>query len=204
MLFLTRRYYVFDEAHQLLDGGVIRYNPTLEKIFIRNEDLRGEVFLSQEEEYLHMHGNVISKLAGKIHIDNILHPYHHPLKAPLSRVAKVENYLTPADIYEILQQSEQPDETFLKRFESSFHRFNADQARLLYIKIAPWYFENFDSQILKRITLFFTMGELTDKLYEELFMFLMAIQVPYEEGKISNYDLSYFLSAIEERRFNGL
>lgn len=41
ILFLKRPYYLFDNMHKLLDGGGIRYNQTLDKIFIHNKGLRG-------------------------------------------------------------------------------------------------------------------------------------------------------------------
>lgn len=200
MLFLQRRYYVFDDDHKLLDGGVIRYNPTLEKIFIRNEDLRGEVFLSLEGEgKIRLQGYVYSKLAGQINIDNLLTPYEHHLKAPLSRVAKFEKYLTPTHIYEILLYTREIDDKFLQTYEKSLHLFSTDQARELYIKFSPLYFTNFEARLLKTITLFFCLTEVNDKLYEELFMFLMVMQTAYENDYIKTYDLEAFISAVKKR-----
>jgi len=198
MLFLKRRYYVFDDDHTLLDGGVIHYNKTLEKIFIRNEDLRGEVFLSLEGKNLHLQGAVYSKLAGQINIDNILSPYEKKLQAPLSRVAKVERYLRPKDIYEILQTTEEIDEKFLKTYQKSLHSFTQEQARQLYIKISPHYFKNFEIKILKTIALYFSTTPTDDKLYEELFMFIMGLQTAYENGHIKSYDINLFISYVKE------
>ncbi|PHR54707.1 MAG: hypothetical protein COA44_12525 [Arcobacter sp.] len=199
MLFLKHRYYVFDEEHKLLDGGVIRYNKTLEKIFIRNEDLRGEVFLSLEGEKIHLQGTVKSKLAGQINIDNLLSNYPHPLKAPLSRVAKVQSHLRPKDIYEILLSRKEIDESFLQSYEASLHAFTSDQARELYIKLSPYYFKNFKIRTLKTICLYFSTSSTNDKLYEELFMFLMGFQIAYENDSILEYDLNFFISALRPR-----
>ena len=200
MLFLKRRYYVFDEKHQLLDGGVIHYNRTLEKIFIRNEDLRGEVFLSlAAEDTLHLQGAVFSKMAGQINIDNLLHKYDKGLQAPLSRVAKVERYLTSSDIYKILLAQNEIDEYFLRSFKKNLHTFSNDQARELYIKLSPEYFQNFELEILKTIGLYFSTSPVNDKLYEELFMFLIAIQTAYENRFIKTYDIDFFISTVKER-----
>jgi len=200
MLFLKHRYYVFDDEHKLLDGGVIRYNKMLEKIFIRNEDLRGEVFLSLEDEKnIHLQGAVYSKLSGQINIDNVLTEYKHELKAPLSRVAKVERYLTPTHIYEILLARKEIDQTFLQTYEKSLHLLSTDQARELYIKLSPEYFKNFEGRLLKTITLFFSMTEINNKLYEELFMFLMVMQTAYENNHVKTYDLENFISSVKDR-----
>jgi len=200
MLFLKRRYYVFDADHKLIDGGIIRYNKTLEKIFIRNEDLRGEVFLSLEDENkIHLTGAVFSKLAGQINIDNILTPYEHALRAPLSRVAKVEKYLTSKDIYEILRVQKEVDEVFLKTYEKSMHAFSPEQARELYIKVSPLYFKKYEIRVLKTISLYFSSTPSNEKLYEELFMFLMGFQMAYENELIQVYDVNYFISSVKQR-----
>lgn len=200
MLFLKRRYYVFDDEHQLIDGGVINYNKTLEKIFIRNEDLKGEVFLSlAAEDTLHLHGAVFSKLAGQIIIDNLLHKYEKDLQAPLSRVAKVEKYLTSNDIYKTLLSQDEIDDYFLRSFEKSLHAFSNQQARDLYIKLSPKYFQNFEIKVLKTISLYFSTSPVNDKLYEELFMFLLAIQAAYKNNYIKTYDINFFISCVKDR-----
>ena len=200
MLFLKRRYYVFDNDNTLLDGGTIRYNPTLEKIFIRNEDLRGEVFLSfVNEKTLHLQGTIFSRLAGKININNILHTSETELFPPLSRVAKVEKYLSANDIYKVLIGYKYVDDYFLRSYEKNLHAFSNDQARELCIKISPFYFQSFEVKFLKTISLYFSSSPLNDKLYEELFMFIMALQTAYENDYIQEYDKNFFVSCVKER-----
>ena len=200
MLFLKGRYYVFDNDNTLLDGGAIRYNPTLEKIFIRNEDLRGEVFLSQvNKETLHLQGTVLSKLAGKISIDNLLRKSDTELFPPLSRVAKVEKHLSTNDIYKILMKYKDVDNYFLRSFEKNLHAFSNDQAYGLYTKLAPFYFQNFEMRFLKTVSLYFSLSPINDKLYEELFMFIMVLQSTYEKGQVQDYDINFFITVVKKR-----
>lgn len=200
ILFLKRRYYVFDNMHKLLDGGVIRYNQTLDKIFIRNEDLRGELFITRNEYgRIRVKGSVLSKLAGLIKIDNLLSRYDKALKAPLSRVAKVEKYLSPSDIYKILNTQEEIDPFFLKNFSKHLLFFSPLQARQLYIKLSQNYFKNYERRVLEHTSLYFSLYPLNEQLYEELFMFIMAIQSANENESIKKEDTDYFISSVKKR-----
>ena len=103
MVFLKNRYYVYDDEHLLLDGGIVSYDQDSKTMKIRNEDLRGEICLSlKDKNILHLKGWVLSKSAGHIIIDTLLYKYDKKLRAPLSRVARVERYLRPNEIYENL------------------------------------------------------------------------------------------------------
>ena len=204
MLFLRRRYYVFDDEHKLLDGGVIRYNPTLEKIFIRNEDLRGEVFVSQAENgNIKLKGSVSSKLAGLINIDNLLHPYDKELNAPLSSVTKIEKYLKNDDIFKVLYRQEEPDAVFLRNFKKNLLFFTPEQAKQLYIKLSQRYFQTLEPMILKSISLYFSSYPIDDQLYEELFMFLMTVQTHHKNHLIQNEEIDFFIGKVKKRLLNS-
>jgi len=200
MLFLKKRYYVFDSEHLLLDGGVINYNETLDKIFIRNEDLRGEVFITLEkDDIVHLKGSVFSRLAGNINIDTTLIPYDKELHAPLSRVAKIEKYLNISDIYKILMGNINIDSMYLKNFDTNLHAFTPEQSQNVYIKLSQFYFQSFDAKVLDSISYYFSSYSVHAKLYEEMFMFIMGIEMFYERGEVTQKDLDYFISKIQVR-----
>ena len=199
MLFLNKRYYVFNNEHLLIDGGVIQYNETLDKIFIRNEDLRGEIFVTMKDENVHLKGTVFSKLAGVIHIHTLLKKYDKELPAPLSRVADVEKYLTTTDIYNILISNTQIDETFITNFEKNLHYFSAEQSLQIYIKLSQSYFKTMDRRLLESICFYFSSYAVHAKLYEEMFMFVFSIQTFYERGEITDKDLEFLIYRLEER-----
>ena len=203
MLFLKRRYYVFDNEHTLIDGGVIRYNETLDKIFIRNEDIRGEVFVTLKDEQLHLKGSVQSILAGTIIIDTHLISYDKKLEAPLSRVAKVENYFTPPDIYLMLMNEKVIDPRYLEIFKNNLHFFSLKEYLNIYIKISQIYFQTLDREILRAIAYFFSEFEANEKIYEEMFMFIMSMQLFYEKKEISEEDITFFIFCVEERLLNA-
>lgn len=73
---------------------------------------------------MRVQGSLLSKLAGLINIDNLLSRYRKALKAPLSRVAKVDNCLSPSNIYKILNAQEETDPFFLKNFSKIFSLFH--------------------------------------------------------------------------------
>ncbi len=200
MLFLQRRYYIFDDEERLLDGGVIRYNETLDKIFIRNEDLRGELFITLENDgRVRLKGSVSSKLAGTIYINTLLQRYNKVLMAPVSRVAQVEKYLSGTDLYTNLYKQENIEEFFLKNFEKNLHSFSPEQAQRLYVRLAQYYFQNFDPRILESICLYFSTYSQHDKLYEELFMFAMAVQTAREHGYLKKVDMDFFVRQVKTR-----
>ncbi len=199
MLFTSERYYVFDDDHHLIDGGVIKYNETLEKIFIRNEDLKGEIFIISEDEELHLEGSAYSKRAGLIHIDTRLHPYHQTLDAPLSRVADVEKYLTKTDVFQILIHDCDIDKLFLRNFNTYMHRFSAVEAQQVYIRLAQDYFRTPRHSVLESICFYFSSYALHRKLYEELFMFIIALQSAYRRNDIPEDHLVFFIESVRER-----
>lgn len=204
MLFLRSRYYVFDEDHQLLDAGGIRYNETLNKIFIRNEDLRGEVFVHiRKNKKIHLKGSVTSKMAGLINIDNTLSRYNKKLQAPISRVAKVEKHLTTNDIFKILNTQVHIDKLYLKNYKNNLFSFSPEQANTLYIKLSQDYFKSYNREILEHIALYFSRFTITTKLYEELFMFIISFQIANENNYIKQADQNYFITTIYKRLLNA-
>lgn len=200
MLFLRSRYYVFDDNHQLLDAGGIRYNETLNKIFIRNEDLRGEVFVYiRENKKIHLRGSVTSKMAGLINIDNTLSKYNKNLQAPIPRVSKVEKHLTTNDIFKILNTQVHIDKLYLKNYKNNLFSFSPEQANTLYITLSQQYFKSYNREILEHIALYFSRFEITAKLYEELFMFIISFQIANENDYITQEDQNYFIKTIYKR-----
>lgn len=199
MLFTPKRYYVFDDDHRLIDGGVVKYNETLEKIFIFNEDLKGEVFIRSEEENLRLEGSAYSKRAGLIHIDTRLHPYHQTLNAPLSRVADVEKYLTKTDVFNILMGDSEIDAIYLRNFNTYMHRFSALESQQVYIKLAQDYFRTVRRNVLESICFYFSAYALHKKLYEEMFMFVIALQSAFHRNEIPQEHLDLFVDSVKER-----
>jgi len=199
MLFTPERYYVFNDDHCLIDGGVIRYNETLDKIFIRNEDLRGELFIAPEDENIHLEGSAYSKQAGLIHIDLQLHRYDQTLTAPLSRVADVEKNLTGTDVYRILTHDCDIDKVYLHNFNTFMHRFSAVESQQIYIKLAQDYFRTIRQSVLESICFYFSSYAIHKKLYEEMFMFIIALQSAYRRTEIPKEHMTYFREHVKER-----
>ena len=199
ILFLKNRYYVFDNDNHLLDGGIILYNDILDKIFIRNEDLKGEVFVTMEDEKVHLKGVLNSKLAGKINVNTLLKKSTKELKPPYQRVADVEKYLSTTDIYKMLMSSTEIDNIFIYNFEKNLHLFSTEQSLQAYIRLSQFYFQSFDIRVLQSIGFYFSSYALHAKLYEEMFMFIMSIQLAYEKGEVSKASLAYFIRRINVR-----
>lgn len=199
MLFTPERYYVFNDDHALIDGGVIRYNETLDKIFIRNEDLRGELFIAPEDENIHLEGSAYSKRAGLIHIDLRLHRYDQTLTAPLSRVADVEKNLTAKDVYRILTNDCNIDKVYLHNFNTFMHRFSALESQQVYIKLAQDYFRTIRRSVLESICFYFSSYAVHKKLYEEMFMFIIALQSADRRQAIPQEHITYFREQVKER-----
>ena len=204
MLFLKNRYYVFDDNHLLIDGGVIYYNETLEKIFIRNEDIYGEVFIAiNEDESVHLSGNVASLSAGKITIDTLLTLYDKELTAPLRRVQKIQKHLNSHEVYEMLMSEDEIDDAFVENFDTNLHYFSAKESQDIYIKLSHEYFHYFNVRILQSISFYLSSYALHTKLYEEMFMFLMGFQAFYEKGKITQESREFLVEALKERLENS-
>ena len=64
MVFLKNRYYVYDDEHLLLDGGIVSYDQDSKTMKIRNEDLRGEICLSLKDKNI-LHPSYEDSLANK-------------------------------------------------------------------------------------------------------------------------------------------
>ncbi len=199
ILFLKNRYYVFDNDMQLLDGGIIRYNEILDKIFIQNEDIKGEVFVTLEDGKVRLKGLLTSKLAGKIKVNTLLIKSLQELKAPYSRVADVEKHLTTTDIYKMLMSSTEIDNIFIYNFEKNLHFFSTKQSLQLYIRLSQFYFQSYDIRVLQSIGFYFSSYALHAKLYEEMFMFVISIQLSYEKGEVSKASLDSFVNRVKNR-----
>ena len=199
ILFLKNRYYVFDNDNHLLDGGIILYNDILDKIFIRNEDLKGELFVTMEDEKVHLKGVLNSKLAGKINVNTLLKKSSKELKAPYLRVANVEKHLSTTDIFKMLMCSTEIDNIYIYNFEKNLHFFSTEQSLQAYIRLSQFYFQSFDIRVLQSIGFYFSSYALHAKLYEEMFMFIMTIQLAYEKGEVSKASVEFFIHRVKER-----